>query len=338
MTTRTPRSTSNKCKAKRDYSSRQIRVLEVCPEEETECAPLLECLQNLQTADEVMRSRARHEDARRRYSLPWPLVGCKKTKEAPAERRPAPPARRSPTAEPPKVRPSQQPLPQLPPLELPADPKRDAKDRARPRAVLRQAPLRRTTIAPATRATMNEDGTGGHDPLAIGSGDKKLTRHAPVIWNVGYWKGAWYWDGRAKTLEDNAKGAWGGGNMGAGASDNLDKKAAELAKIPGYKKLFEAAFPASPSQGRCTSRSALAEYDAHVHLQGHRVRQVRRRRQDRADRAAAARASTSSSARASASSATRRRTSRRRWASRAAPTSTSASAPASPRTRSTSAA
>ncbi len=39
---------ANKCKAKRDYSSRQIRVLEKCPEYEKECAPFLECLQNLQ--------------------------------------------------------------------------------------------------------------------------------------------------------------------------------------------------------------------------------------------------------------------------------------------------
>lgn len=39
---------ANKCKAKRDYSSRQIRVLEKCPEYEKECAPFFQCLQNLQ--------------------------------------------------------------------------------------------------------------------------------------------------------------------------------------------------------------------------------------------------------------------------------------------------
>ncbi len=39
---------ADKCKAKRDYSSRQIRVLEKCPEYEKECAPFFECLQNLQ--------------------------------------------------------------------------------------------------------------------------------------------------------------------------------------------------------------------------------------------------------------------------------------------------
>jgi hypothetical protein len=39
---------ADKCKAKRDYSSRQIRVLEKCPEYEKECAPFFQCLQNLQ--------------------------------------------------------------------------------------------------------------------------------------------------------------------------------------------------------------------------------------------------------------------------------------------------
>lgn len=39
---------AEKCRAKRDYSSRQIRVLEKCPEYEKECGPFLECLQNLQ--------------------------------------------------------------------------------------------------------------------------------------------------------------------------------------------------------------------------------------------------------------------------------------------------
>ena len=39
---------ADKCKAKRDYSSRQIRVLEMCPTYESECDPFLACLQNLQ--------------------------------------------------------------------------------------------------------------------------------------------------------------------------------------------------------------------------------------------------------------------------------------------------
>ncbi len=87
----------------------------------------------------------------------------------------------------------------------------------------------------------NENGNGGADPTAIGAEGKKLTRHSPVIWNVGYLP-AFYWDGRADSLEAQAKGAWGGGNMGVGA-DNLDKKAKEVAALPEYKDLFAKAFP-----------------------------------------------------------------------------------------------
>ena len=38
---------ADECKAHSDYSSRQIRVLEKCPQYETECAPLLSCLDNV---------------------------------------------------------------------------------------------------------------------------------------------------------------------------------------------------------------------------------------------------------------------------------------------------
>jgi len=114
---------------------------------------------------------------------------------------------------------------------------------------------------------MNEDGTGGHDPLAIGSGDKQLTRHSPTLWNVAYLQGALYWDGRAPNLEAQVKGAWGGGNMGgapAGAKPDeitaaLDKKAAELAKIPGYKTLFDAAYPGTPITAKQVAE-AVADY------------------------------------------------------------------------------
>ncbi|MCA9644643.1 MAG: c-type cytochrome [Polyangiaceae bacterium] len=87
---------------------------------------------------------------------------------------------------------------------------------------------------------MNEDGTGGHDPLAIGAGDKPLTRHAPAMWNVAYLPKL-YWDGRADSLEAQMKGAWAGGNMGVG-KDKLEDKAKEIAKIEGYAKQFEAVF------------------------------------------------------------------------------------------------
>jgi cytochrome c peroxidase len=87
----------------------------------------------------------------------------------------------------------------------------------------------------------NEDGNGGHDPTAVGPKGKKLPRHSPVIWNVGYAKKL-YWDGRSDTLEAQALAALVGGNMGIG-KENMDAKAKQIGKIAGYKKAFDAAFP-----------------------------------------------------------------------------------------------
>lgn len=87
----------------------------------------------------------------------------------------------------------------------------------------------------------NENGNGGATPLAIGAKQTMLTRHSPVMWNVGYLP-ALYWDGRADSLEAQAKGAWGGGNMGVG-KENLDQKARELAALPEYKDAISTAFP-----------------------------------------------------------------------------------------------
>jgi cytochrome c peroxidase len=152
---------------------------------------------------------------------------------------------------------SQGSLPQMPALELPADPKRDAKI-ALGHVLFFDKRLSGANDRACYSCHQNEDGNGGHDPLAIGSGDKPLTRHSPVIWNVGYYKNAFYWDGRAATLEDNVKGAWGGPNMNAG-KDNLDKKAAELAGIEGYKKLIADAYGTEPLKGDHIA-SAIAEY------------------------------------------------------------------------------
>ncbi len=87
----------------------------------------------------------------------------------------------------------------------------------------------------------NEHGNGGETPTAIGAKEKPLTRHSPVIWNTAYFD-AFYWDGRAGSLEAQAKGAWGGGNMGVG-KENLEAKAAEIAKIRSYRKQFKKVFP-----------------------------------------------------------------------------------------------
>ena len=85
-------------------------------------------------------------------------------------------------------------------------------------------------------------------PVAIGAYETKLTRSAPTMWNVGYYK-ALYWDGRSPALEKQVIGAWSGGNMGAAGKDGKpspDDQAAKLDQIAGYKKQFEAVFGAGP--------------------------------------------------------------------------------------------
>lgn len=104
----------------------------------------------------------------------------------------------------------------------------------------------------------NEHGNGGETPLAVGAKEKPLTRHSPVIWNTAYFE-AFYWDGRAGSLEAQAKGAWGGGNMGVGA-DSLAAKAAELAKLQGYKKQFKKVFPAE-GMTPATIAMAISAYE-----------------------------------------------------------------------------
>lgn len=105
---------------------------------------------------------------------------------------------------------------------------------------------------------LNEDGNGGHDPIAVGAAEKKLTRHSPVIWNVGYLP-LHYWDGRSPTLEAQATGAWSGGNMGVG-KEGLAAKAAEIGAIPGYAEQFAAVFPGKGATPE-TVVQALAAYE-----------------------------------------------------------------------------
>ncbi len=76
----------------------------------------------------------------------------------------------------------------------------------------------------------------------MGAANKKLERHAPGLWNVGFLRRL-HWDGRLHSLETRALDALEGDLMGNGEGKGVAKKVAEITKIPGYKRLFEAAFP-----------------------------------------------------------------------------------------------
>jgi len=87
----------------------------------------------------------------------------------------------------------------------------------------------------------NELGAADGRALALGAGDKPLTRNTPTIWNVGYHAKGLYWDGRAATLEAQGTGALVGGNMGVG-KDGLEAKAKEIGALPEYAEQFVAVF------------------------------------------------------------------------------------------------
>ena len=189
------------------------------------------------------------------------LLGCKKHKETPPAPEPGSGSAEtgSGSAVAAAPRPSQGKLPTMPPLQLTADPQRDQKV-ALGHDLFFDERLSEHKDRSCYSCHQNEDGNAGHDPLAVGSGGKQLGRHAPTIWNAAYYQNALYWDGHAPTLEAQAKGAWGGGPMGVGEK-NLDKKAAEIAKIPGYKKLFEAAFPGSKKFTADQVAEAISDYE-----------------------------------------------------------------------------
>lgn len=86
----------------------------------------------------------------------------------------------------------------------------------------------------------NQLGNADGRALALGAGDKLLTRNSPTIWNVGYHTSL-YWDGRAPSLEKQAIGAIKGGNMGVGA-DNLEAKAKEIGGLEEYAPVFAEVF------------------------------------------------------------------------------------------------
>lgn len=87
----------------------------------------------------------------------------------------------------------------------------------------------------------NELGNADGRALALGAGDKPLTRNSPTIWNVGYHATGLYWDGRSATLEKQAIGAIEGGNMGVG-KDNMAAKAKEIGGLPEYAEKFAKVF------------------------------------------------------------------------------------------------
>ncbi|HYM04496.1 MAG TPA: cytochrome c peroxidase, partial [Stellaceae bacterium] len=110
-------------------------------------------------------------------------------------------------------------------------------------------------------ATCHNPGLGWTDglPKAIGAGARKLERHSPTILNLA-WGEPLMWDGRSADLEEQA-----GGPIAAMAEMNQSWPAleAKLVTIPGYRRLFDAAFPGEGINQR-TIAKAIATFERTV--------------------------------------------------------------------------
>jgi cytochrome c peroxidase len=85
---------------------------------------------------------------------------------------------------------------------------------------------------------------GGEDNRAVSMGVHGKTggRSAPTVWNAAFGSSQ-FWDGRASTLEDQAKGPVAN-PIEMGMSD-VDAAMNRVRDIPGYRPYFERAFPGS---------------------------------------------------------------------------------------------
>jgi len=83
------------------------------------------------------------------------------------------------------------------------------------------------------------EGGDDHRPTSIGVHGQAGGRNAPTVWNSAF-HSVQFWDGRAATLEDQAKGP-PVNPIEMGMSD-LNATAERIKKIPGYKAYFQTAF------------------------------------------------------------------------------------------------
>jgi cytochrome c peroxidase len=101
---------------------------------------------------------------------------------------------------------------------------------------------------------------GGDDnrPVSMGVHGKTGGRSAPTVWNSAF-GASQFWDGRAATLEDQAKGPVTNPiEMGMG---ELDEAMNRVRAIAGYRPYFEKAFPGKDPMTEDNAAKAVAAYE-----------------------------------------------------------------------------
>jgi cytochrome c peroxidase len=101
---------------------------------------------------------------------------------------------------------------------------------------------------------------GGDDnrPVSMGVHGKTGGRSAPTVWNAAF-SSSQFWDGRAATLEDQAKGPVVN-PVEMGMSD-LEKAMQRVRDIPGYRPWFEKAFGGDDPMTVDNAARAVAAYE-----------------------------------------------------------------------------
>lgn len=109
--------------------------------------------------------------------------------------------------------------------------------------------------------TCHNPGLGWGDglPRPFGHGQKELDRHSPTIINSGYFESQ-FWDGRAKSLEEQALGPIG---SHVEMRQDLDELVKELKAISGYVRLFKKVFPKEGIK-EVTIAKAIGTYERSV--------------------------------------------------------------------------
>jgi cytochrome c peroxidase len=92
---------------------------------------------------------------------------------------------------------------------------------------------------------------------AIGVPRRPLRRHTPTLWNLA-WTGPSFWDGRARSLEEQVAGPIIAPDEMA---QPIDKLVARLAADRDYARAFAKAFPRDPRVSEENLKKAVATYE-----------------------------------------------------------------------------
>lgn len=102
------------------------------------------------------------------------------------------------------------------------------------------------------------EGGDDHRPTSIGIHGQAGGRNAPTVWNAAFLS-VQFWDGRAATLEDQAKGP--PANPIEMGMQDLNATADRIDKIPGYKPWFDRAFGKGDNLTMDNVAKAIAAYE-----------------------------------------------------------------------------